>query len=96
MKMDILNELESIRLCTAYQIGKEKTDRFPAGLETLENAHPVYHHLKGWQTPLEGCEQFEDLPGPAQDYIKYIEDYIECPVSLISIGPDRNQTILRM
>ena len=96
MKLDVLNTLETIPLCTSYRINGQTTDRFPARIEDLEQAEPVYHLLKGWNTPLEGIDRFENLPVEAQEYIRYIESYIGCQVSLISLGPDRDETILRM
>jgi adenylosuccinate synthase len=94
MKLDILSAFEELKLCTAYSIAGKTTQHFPASLENIEMATPVYQCFEGWNCSLENVHSFDELPSKARAYIRFIENYIGCPVSLISIGPDRNQTIL--
>ncbi|PIE02711.1 MAG: adenylosuccinate synthase [Acidobacteria bacterium] len=95
MKLDVLNSFPEIKVCTGYALGNKTTARFPARLETLQSVKPVFKVLPGWQCSLEGIDQYEKLPVEARNYIEFIESYIDCQVSTISIGPDRSETILR-
>lgn len=94
MKMDVLDKMAEIGVCTTYRVDGQATDCFPASPIDLERAEPVYHYLPGWQTSLTECRTWDDLPKAAHDYINYIAEFIGCPVGLISVGPDRQQTIM--
>lgn len=93
MKSDCLDTFGTIKVCTSYIIDGKETDRFP--FETAAEIQPVYTEFKGWNTDLTGIRREEDLPQEFKDYLKFIEDYIGVPVSILSLGPDREATIER-
>jgi len=92
-KIDILDYLEEIKICTGYIINNKKYDYLPSN-ETLQlNITPVYKTLKGWQKSTFGLKKWSELPKQAQIYISTIEKLIETKISVISTGPERTQTI---
>lgn len=93
--LDIYDAMEQIEACVAYDInGKTVTD-FPAGVNDLENAKPVLKKFSGWKTELKACRSFEELPAAAKEYVQFIEDFCETPVTIISVGYERNETFVR-
>ncbi|MEX2456431.1 MAG: adenylosuccinate synthase [Balneolaceae bacterium] len=94
-KLDVLDDFETIKVCTHYELDGKKTDVFPLDVEQLENVKPVYKSFKGWQTSSRNIEKFDDLPELAKEYITYLEEYIGVSFNLISTGPKRNETIVR-
>ena len=92
-KIDVLTGLEKIRLCTAYRIGSRTTTEFPAGIADLENAEPVYEDLPGWDADLSQARKLSDLPAAVRSYLKRIEEFMSAPVEIVSVGPEREQTI---
>jgi adenylosuccinate synthase len=94
-KLDVLDELEEIKVCTAYRIGGAATGDFPADRRALEDARPLYRTLKGWRRTTVGVLDEADLPQAARDYVAFIEDELEVPVGLLSTGPRREETLLR-
>jgi adenylosuccinate synthase len=95
-RLDVLDCLSSIKICTGYKLDGEIIDYFPASIPVLENCHPVYEDMPGWETSTEDARKFEDLPPKAQDYVNRLEELIECPVSLISVGMRREQTVQKL
>ena len=93
-KLDILDGFSQINVCTAYTYNNQTRMTPPYAAEDFERCQPVYENLPGWSTPTEGLTQYSALPSQAKDYLKYIEDYLETPVKIISTGPERNQTII--
>ncbi len=93
MKSDCLDDFETIRVCTSYRIGGKETQQFP--FDTAAEIEPVYTDFKGWNTDLTGIRKEADLPVEFKDYIKFMEDYLGVPISIISLGPDREATIER-
>jgi adenylosuccinate synthase len=93
-KLDVLDDLDEIPVCTAYRIGGEETRDFPADRRALEEAEPVFETLPGWKAPTVGALDAAGLPPAARDYVAYIERHLEAPVGLISTGPRREETIL--
>jgi adenylosuccinate synthase len=93
MKSDCLDDFETIRVCTSYRIGGQETQQFP--FDTAAEIEPVYTDFKGWNTDLTGIRKEADLPKAFKDYIKFMEDYLGVPISIISLGPDREATIER-
>jgi adenylosuccinate synthase len=94
-RLDVLDKLPRLRICTGYKINGDTIDNFPASLAVLEKCQPVYEELPGWEKPTGGVRIFKDLPVKAQRYVKRLEDLIGRPSSLISIGMRREQTIVR-
>lgn len=95
MKLDVLDGLEELKICTGYTIGDRAVDTVPACAQDLAQAQPVYETLAGWNEPTTHIRVYDDLPQAAKDYIAFIEKFVGCPIGLISVGPDREQTILR-
>ncbi len=95
MLLDVLTGFETIKICTAYKIGDKIIKDFPASLEILSKCEPVYEELNGWNEDISGIDKFEDLPENAKAYIEKIEEIVGVSVDMISVGPDRSQTIVR-
>jgi adenylosuccinate synthase len=93
-KLDVLDELEKVPVCVAYRAGKTRIHEIPATIRGFEGVEPVYECLPGWQTPTHGISSFEQLPGRAQEYIRYLETQTGVEVGCISTGPERSQTIV--
>tara|TARA_Y100001960_G_scaffold322006_1_gene397709 strand:- start:174 stop:1127 length:954 start_codon:yes stop_codon:yes gene_type:complete len=93
-KLDVLDELDEIKMCIAYDINGKKADHLPAGVEEQLKAKPIYKTFKGWKSSTKGMKKFEDLPDNAKNYIKELEKFIDTKVSCISTGPERNESIL--
>ncbi len=95
MLLDVLGDFETIKLCDQYDHNGEKIDNFPARLEIVEECKPVYRELKGWMCDISGCKTWDELPEAAKAYVKAIEETTGIPVKVISVGPRRDQTIIR-
>lgn len=93
MKTDVLDTFDTIKVCTHYRINGELTDQMPYDL--TEKAEPVYTEMKGWNTDLTQLTSADGLPSEVNDYIAYIEEQTGVPISVVSVGPDREQTLLR-
>ena len=94
-KIDVLDALPVLKIATAYEIDGKRVTEFPRRVERLENARPIYEDHPGWAGPISGIRQFDDLPENARLYIRRIEELIEVPVTIVSTGVDREETILR-
>ena len=94
-KLDVLDELEKIPVCTAYRSGRQEVTEMPATTRGLESLEAVYECLPGWRTSTLGISHYEELPQQARDYITYLENRTGVEVGCISTGPERNQTIVR-
>ena len=92
-RLDVLDILPSLKICVGYKLNGKSIDYFPANVATLEKCQPIYEELPGWQTSVRDIRQFEQLPAEARQYIARLEEVISCPVSLISVGPRREQII---
>ncbi len=90
-KADILSGFEKIKVCTAYRTENGIISDFP--YELSDTVEPVYEELPAWKEELSGVKSAKDLPGPLKEYIRYIEKHLEVPVSIVSVGPNREQTI---
>ena len=93
-KLDVLDELDEIKMCIAYEINGKKIDYLPAAVEDQLKVKPIYKSFKGWKSDTKGIKKFDDLPQNAKIYIKELEKFIETKVSSISTSPERNDTIL--
>ena len=91
--LDVLSDLPEIRICEAYEIDGETTTNFPSHVEQLSKVRPIYRTLPGWQVDISDVRQFSDLPSTAQDYVRTIGELLESPTDIVSVGPDRAQTI---
>ncbi len=93
-KLDVLDELDVIKMCIAYEINGKKFDYLPASVDDQFLAKPIYKSFKGWKSSTAGIKKFEQLPKNAKIYIKELEKFIETRISSISTSPERNDTIL--
>jgi adenylosuccinate synthase len=93
-KLDVLNGLDEIKICTNYDIDGKQTEQFPSSQSQFERAVPVYETLPGWKRDISDCRKFEQLPKEAINYINRIRELCyDVPVLIVSIGPERSQTI---
>ena len=92
-KLDVLSYLDQIPVCGGYEFEGERLDHFPIG-EKLFKAIPVYEYKKGWNKDISDCKKLEDLPQEAIDYIKYIEEAVDCKIKYVSVGAQREQYIV--
>ncbi len=94
-KLDVLDGIETLKICVGYKIGGVQRDILPFGAEMLAQCEPVYEEVPGWKDSTIGLTAYEQLPKAAQHYLKRIEQICEIPVDMISTGADRAQTIVR-
>ena len=93
-KLDVLDELDEVRVCTGYTIGDEPIDTFPAVSHDLRMIRPVYENLPGWKSPTLGVTKLTGLPENARRYVEFLSNSIGVEIGLISTGPERDQTII--
>ena len=93
-KIDVLDKLEKIKICIGYRFEKEEHLDFPVSTSLANKLSPIYEEIDGWNTSTVGLEKIDQMPTKAREYIQRIEELTECRVSIISTGPERNQTIL--
>jgi adenylosuccinate synthase len=93
MKGDVLNDFETLKVCTGYKVGDKVLDYFP--FETNEEITPIYKEFAGWRTNICDVRRYEDFPQEFKSYIEFIERETGVPVSIISVGPDREETVIR-
>ena len=93
MLLDVLSGLEELKICTAYEISGEQTTQFPSHVDDLRLAKPVYESLAGWQEDITAVRKLDDLPVNARLYLDRIMELIGVPIELVSVGPERDQTI---
>lgn len=94
MKSDVLDSFATIKACTAYKINGEETDLFPFDIDSVD-IEPIYTELPGWQTDLTKMKSEDEFPETFSNYIRFLEEQLRTPITIISIGPDRCQTIVR-
>lgn len=94
MLFDVLSGLDSVKICTHYELDGKKIDTPPSTISKLSRCKPVYVELPGWKEDISGMTSYEELPDNAKNYIKKIEEITEVPVGVVSVGPDRKQTII--
>lgn len=93
MKSDVMNDFETVKICTAYKVGGKTVDYFP--FEAGDEVEPVYTEFKGWNSDICGVRRYEDFPEEFKEYVKYIETETGCPIKIISVGPDRKEIVIR-
>ncbi|HWB08970.1 MAG TPA: adenylosuccinate synthase [Pirellulales bacterium] len=94
MLLDVLSELDEIKVCTAYRIGGRKLSAFPSHVDDLRQAEPVYETLPGWKEEISHIRSLAALPENARRYLAFLSEAIGRPVEIVSVGPDREQTML--
>jgi len=95
-RLDILDTLPRLKICIGYKLDGETIDYFPSSITSLEKCQPIYEELPGWQAPTTDIRQYEQLPNEARQYVTRLEELISCPINLICVGPEREQTIFKM
>jgi adenylosuccinate synthase len=94
-KLDILSGIETLRICVAYEIDGRRVDRWPSSGTAIARATPIYDEYPGWTEPIHGIRSLGDLPENARRYVTAIEEHASVPIVLVSVGPERTQTIER-
>ena len=92
-KLDVMSYMEKIPVCVAYEVNGQRRDDFPASIDELNAAKPVYEYLPGFHCDISACRKKEDLPREALDYILYIEKAVGCPIKYVSVGAERDAII---
>ena len=93
-KLDVLDGIETIKLCTGYKLGDRTIDIFPVGAEDAARCEPIYEEMPGWTEKTLGVQSMEALPANARAYIKRVEELIGVPIDMVSTGPDREETLV--
>lgn len=94
MKLDILNDLEKLKICVGYEYKGERINEFPRSLKILRECSPIYEELAGWRQEIKDIRSYDDLPGQLKDYLSRIHEITQTKIGFISLGPERDQTIL--
>jgi adenylosuccinate synthase len=92
-KLDVLDDFDTIKVCTGYRYQGRAIDEIPATLEVFAGCEPVYEELPGWKCDISGARTFDELPANARSYIRRLEELVGCPIVMVSVGPRRDQTI---
>ena len=93
-KIDVLDGFDEIKLCVGYELDGQRINRLPAGENSQSRVKPIYESFEGWKGSTRGARAYGDLPAQAVKYVRHIEELIECPVTLLSTSPEREDTIL--
>ncbi len=93
-KLDVLDDFDTIKICTGYRYNGTKLDELPANLAVFEKCEPVYEEMPGWKCDIKNARTFAELPEKAQQYVKRLEQLVGCQIVLVSVGPRRDETIM--
>ncbi|WP_293328543.1 adenylosuccinate synthetase, partial [Parvibaculum sp.] len=93
-KLDVLDGFDEVKICTGYKLDGQVLDYLPGGAALQARVEPIYETLEGWQETTFGARTWAELPAQAIKYVRHIEELIECPVTLLSTSPEREDTIL--
>jgi adenylosuccinate synthase len=93
-KLDVLDELDAIQVCVAYELDGERIDHFPSSSDDFARCQPIFETLPGWQCSTEDCRKLVDLPEAAMAYLRFLADLMEVPIAIVSLGASRDQTIV--
>ena len=94
MKLDVLDAVETIKVCVAYEVDGERITNVPASIRKLERCKPIYEEFKGWNCPTTECTSWDELPEQAQKYVAHLEELTGVKVALLSVGPKRSSTLV--
>ena len=94
MKSDVLDTFETIKACVAYDINGKETEVFPFEIDE-ETVKPIYVELPGWNTDMTKMQSEDEFPEEFNQYVSFLEEQLETPIKIVSVGPDREQTIIR-
>lgn len=93
-KLDVLDELDEIQVCVAYELDGQRIDHFPSSAEDFARCRPVFEILPGWQCSTAHCRSLDDLPATAMAYLRFLAELMEVPIAIVSLGASRDQTIV--
>jgi adenylosuccinate synthase len=93
MMLDVLSQLPEVKICVAYELDGKQINYVPSHVDDLRRVQPVYETIPGWETDVTGVRRIEDLPDGAQRYLDRVSQLVERPVEVVSVGPDREQTM---
>ena len=93
-KLDVLDEVDELKVCVAYEIEGERCHDFPTNARQFARCHPIYETLPGWKQSTEHCRELKDLPAQALDYLKFLAELMDVPIAIVSLGAARDQTII--
>ncbi|MFQ3627910.1 MAG: adenylosuccinate synthetase, partial [Cyanobacteriota bacterium] len=93
-KLDVLDDLDEIKVCTAYEIDGRQVRDFPSNARVFARCRPIYKTLPGWKQDTSHCRSLDDLPRQALDYLKFLAELMEVPIAIVSLGASRDQTII--
>lgn len=94
MKLDVMDELTEVKVCTSYRLRGQRLDRLPDEVRELEACEPVFEAMPGWRAPTTGIPRYQDLPSKARNYIDRLSELVGCEISLVSTGAERHQYVL--
>ena len=94
-KLDVLGGLSSLRVCRAYLVEGEEVDDFPVSPHLWQRCEPVYEEMEGWEQDISSVSSYSDLPSTARHFVEFVEDFTQIPVALVSVGPERQNTLVR-
>ncbi|HLI01536.1 MAG TPA: adenylosuccinate synthetase, partial [Acidimicrobiales bacterium] len=92
-KLDVLDELDSLKVCVGYECDGVRYDYMPYHQSVLHKAKPIYEELPGWKTDISGATETHHLPGAARDYVEFLADAVGVPIRLVGVGPERAQFV---
>jgi adenylosuccinate synthase len=92
-KLDVLSGFDTLKICTAYESSQGRITKFPEGVEDLTQFTPVYEEVPGWQEDISSARSYDELPARARDYLETITSITGVEVAIVSVGPDREQTL---
>ena len=92
-KLDVLDDFDTIKICTGYLCNGKQVAEIPATLDVFAACEPVYEEMPGWKTPISGVRSFDALPENAKKYVQRLEELIGCEIVMVSVGPRRDETI---
>jgi adenylosuccinate synthase len=93
-KLDVLTRINPVKICVGYEVDGVRRENVPATIQELEKCRPVFEELPGWADDIRGVRRYQDLPAATQSYLKRVEELVGVPIQIISVGPDREETIV--
>jgi adenylosuccinate synthase len=93
-KLDVLTGVNPVKICVAYDAGGVRTETIPATIQELEKCRPIFEEMPGWTDDIRQVRRWQDLPAATQDYLKRVEELVGVPIQIVSVGPDRVETMV--
>lgn len=95
MLLDVLSNISPLKICVGYKLNDKEIDYIPSTISELERCEPIYEEFKSWDKDISKCTTYEELPSEAKTYLEFIEKYLDTPIAFISVGPEREKTIIK-